>query len=690
MSTDRNSQIPTPEDVLEGYRILPGSNVFAIGLFDDSVTVLSQQVRALNLAWALAESGQVTARPKIAILGAGFAGLTFAAGLIGKEIDAEITILERLDSVIPLQQGSDSRWLHPRIYDWPSPGSQASSATSPLLNWTAGRASDVAVQVQSAWSDLVERRDPKLRLFCNASRTRLSRESGKLYIEWIGHEREPSRPSTARGPEAQVGRRKAFDLVVLAVGFGVEKGGGVSYWRNETLAQPSLSKAATRHVVSGHGDGGWIDLFRLRIMNFRQDRILGELFADLDEFIERLRTTKRDLGPSESAITALEAIWADYDADAKTVEARMRQRLRHDTSAALNLREERGFSELFARRVSFQNQVLAWILFRVGAFEIQVQPSLRTAADEYAGSSIVLRHGPDRFAHLLTAVSKSLGDELLAGRTKEDAEKLLRSRCTQADAVMWDAGYFDRPLDQLSSTKRSHWNREYLPPVTQILAASICGAIAKYIEGTGHRRNKRLRVTLHRAIPVGRAVYLQQCCDYQGLALEDGGSTAARTYATSDSAIGQAYQTRAIVRNTNTVKPKDLKSEMTNQLSLTKRSRPMDDDVRSLLSVPIIDDSSKTVIGVVFLDSFQRRVFKDEVVRAVVSIVEGQLRAAIKELDRTEHALTNVEFWAEVPASSSTPASLKVRSLEVVAVPPPSVPAGRINIDLASFVKVGM
>ncbi|MFJ2543732.1 hypothetical protein [Microbacterium sp. NPDC087589] len=689
MSAANSAPSPPPRDVLERYRVLAGTDIFAIGLFDDSVTVLSQQVRALNLAWALAEARRMETRPKIAILGAGFAGLTFAAGLIGKEIDAEITILEQLDSVIPLQQGSDSRWLHPHIYDWPSPGSQASSATSPLLNWTAGRASDVAVQVQSAWSELVDSHEPTLSLFCNTSRTRLSREGGQLYIEWIGHEREPSQPSTAKGSDAHVGRREAFDLVVLAVGFGVEKGGGMSYWRNETLAQPSLNRSVTRHVVSGHGDGGWIDLFRLRIMNFRQDRILGELFANLDDFIERLRVTKLDLKPSESAIAALEEIWDDYDADAKLVEDRMRRRLRHDTSAAMNLRGERGFSELFARRVSFQNQVLAWILFRVGAFEIQVEPNLQTAADGYANSNVVLRHGPNRFSHLLTTLSNSLQEELLVGHTEDVAEELLRLRCRQTDAVMWDAGYFDRPMNRSKSDQRSHWNREYLPPVTQIIAASICGAVAKYIEARGHRQSKRLRVTLHRAIPVGRVIYLQQCCDYQGLALEEGFSTAARTYATSDSAIGQAYQTRAIVRNAKKVKPRDLKAEMTNQLSLTTRSRPMDDEVKSLLSIPIIDESSQAVIGVVFLDSFQRRVFKDDVVHELVSIIEGQLRAAIRELDRTKHALTNVE-WAEAPVSSTSPAPLKVRSLEVVAVPPPSVAAGRINIDLASFVKVGM
>jgi hypothetical protein len=68
--------------------------------------------------------------------------------------------------LMPLQQGSDSRWLHPHIYDWPREGSESGVAMLPVLNWTAARASDVVVQVLTEWARLAS--DEKVTLYCNA------------------------------------------------------------------------------------------------------------------------------------------------------------------------------------------------------------------------------------------------------------------------------------------------------------------------------------------------------------------------------------------------------------------------------------------------------------------------------------------------------------------------------------------
>ena len=143
------------EDVLASYQV-PGSPLYIVGTFENGVTVYGQQVRALNLVWALINTAKIGCRTttttelskaRIAIVGAGFAGLSVVAGLIKKRVDAQITIFEERDTLLPLQHGSDSRWLHPRIYDWPSDQSKSAVAMLPVLNWTAARASDVVVQV---------------------------------------------------------------------------------------------------------------------------------------------------------------------------------------------------------------------------------------------------------------------------------------------------------------------------------------------------------------------------------------------------------------------------------------------------------------------------------------------------------------------------------------------------------------
>lgn len=228
----------------------------------------------------------------IAIVGGGFAGLTVAAGLTKKEANAKITIFERRDTLLPLQQGSDSRWLHPHIYDWPIEGSESSSAALPVLNWTAARASGVVVQVLWGWQSLLRNYTScielggrrQLRIFCNTHHLQIRPAplaDGQAEIEWVGEPRDPAIPANPLGGIwASAGLTEKFDIVVLTVGFGLEQGGQTSYWRNETFAQPQIGQARMTYIVSGAGDGAMIDLFRLRIAQFRQDRILTELIVD--------------------------------------------------------------------------------------------------------------------------------------------------------------------------------------------------------------------------------------------------------------------------------------------------------------------------------------------------------------------------------------------------------------------------
>ncbi len=179
--------------IIETYRVA-GGPLFVVGTFDKGVTVLSQQIRALNLVWALTESELVAVPKKIAIVGGGFSSLTVAAGLLKKEVGAEITIFEERDTLLPLQQGSDSRWLHPHIYDWPGDGSEAPVAMLPVLNWTAARASDVVVQILTEWKN-ISAHEPKPSLFCNARHLQIYEVPGsdnRLQIEWVGEPRDPA------------------------------------------------------------------------------------------------------------------------------------------------------------------------------------------------------------------------------------------------------------------------------------------------------------------------------------------------------------------------------------------------------------------------------------------------------------------------------------------------------------------
>ncbi len=532
--------------------------------------------------------------------------------------------------------------------------------------------------------------DPTARLFCNAGRTRVDRVGEKFVIEWIGQERDVHDPGKVKGEHARSGNREEFDIVVLATGFGTEVDGAFSYWRNETLAQPALDRTRTEYLVSGYGDGGWIDLFRLRIMNFRQDRILGELFHGMPSFVGALRTAKASLTTGASSIVALEKIWDAHRAEADEAGLRLRQRLRHDTAAIMQLRENYGLIDLFeGRRVSFQNQLLAWMLFVVGGFDIRAGDLGNIISAEAIGSDhVVLRHGPKPFENL----TRVLGGDLkrrVVGPDHDPVEPDLKLRCQQDDSVRWGGGYFDRPLGVPEPDEKAHWNREYLPAVTRVLAAGLCGAIADRLAVT-HDPNCRLRVTLHRTVAIGNETVLQQCCDYRGLMLEDQESTAGRTFPTKNGLIGQAFLTRRTVKSRTGSKSDEVRANM-ESLELEAAARPMSANVRSLIAIPVLDGSGRSVVGVVFLDSYIEGFFDDEALVDEIRVIsEGFLRGLLAELPRTDRSLSNVEYWSGTDHADVQPqAEVEGGSLESPATRPVSIPEARLNIDLVSFIEPG-
>jgi NADPH-dependent 2,4-dienoyl-CoA reductase/sulfur reductase-like enzyme len=145
---------------------------FGVGLREAArVTLYTQQVRALNLAWALKTVGEIRSGTRAVVVGGGAAGLTVAAALA--HLEAHVTVLEKEADVLPLQRNCYKRHLHPRIYDWPLPESKQASARLPLLTWRAGMARDVAFAIESGFEELAYQHGDRLRLKCGVTNLQL-------------------------------------------------------------------------------------------------------------------------------------------------------------------------------------------------------------------------------------------------------------------------------------------------------------------------------------------------------------------------------------------------------------------------------------------------------------------------------------------------------------------------------------
>jgi hypothetical protein len=260
--------------------------LYILGSFNRHITVHSQQCRAVNLIQALIKEGVIEGK-RVAIVGAGFAGLTATAFALEKTT-AQVTLFDAAPRPLWLQDSCSNRWLHPGIYDWPRLGSLEPRTNLPVLNWRCGTARDVARQVRAEW-DRIAATKAALTVRLETKITRVEQDASKLVL-------------------ALDGAKESFDAVVLAVGFGVEAGGPnhVGYW-NDSDGLDGIAHGE-KVLISGFGDGGLADVLRMCLPDIRQ--------ANLVELVRSVPVNVcQDLLDQENAlqkdVTALHEFYRD-------------------------------------------------------------------------------------------------------------------------------------------------------------------------------------------------------------------------------------------------------------------------------------------------------------------------------------------------------------------------------------------
>ena len=296
-----------PEFTVPGY-----DGVYVIGGRGGSpVTVYSQQVRALRLVWGLCSDRKLERGDTVVVIGGGIAGVT--AGAAAALVGAKVTIVEQGEELLHLQRGCHTRYLHPRISEWPARNARRATAGLPFLTWSVGTASEVADVILSDYH--------RIRLQLNASSVGSLRDvtdareirldASLRSVSWTMRPEVRSRPGQTEKEEfdqAIVAAR----TVILALGFGleetVERLPRRSYWRVNSLTQTGIDSDDEFYtvLVSGTGDGGLIDVLRAKLKNFDHGGFFDECALRLEhkDIAEAITKSEQEARAQERAMWA--------------------------------------------------------------------------------------------------------------------------------------------------------------------------------------------------------------------------------------------------------------------------------------------------------------------------------------------------------------------------------------------------
>ena len=417
MSKKAKTERIDPRELLSWFEVPTWQNVFVLGSFGRQVTFASQQTRALNLVWALAETKRIKEGHRVAVVGAGLGGLTAAAGFLKQK--CLVDLYEQASQSCPIQRGNDIRFVHPNILSWPEPSCEESETDFPFLNWTAASARSVIKQIDIRWKQLSTGRVTEYYNYrVNAIHNFINDTGGY----------SPSLSANRLAVVDDIGANtsdismpgyieRTYDAVILAVGFGNEQLlSGVqplSYWENDSLHQET-GQTIGRVLVSGCGDGGLIDALRLCVRNFDHaefvDKFLSEaksgtLNKRLIAIEEQLQTAANEPDISIRFSKAYDSLRSGVNIS--RIAEYFRNNRRTDCSVTLNSPAPGPFSfqasalNRFATHFAIMNAGLHYTSGRIsarrmenGAYRVDFDRQGKGANETRDFERVIARHGP--------------------------------------------------------------------------------------------------------------------------------------------------------------------------------------------------------------------------------------------------------------------------------------------------------
>lgn len=460
------------ESILAQSQVGGITNTYILGCTDKRVTFNTQQTRAFNLVWALFEEGRITSESRIAVIGGGLSGMTVAAAL--NLMKCKVKLFHEKENLMNIQTGNYQRYVHPNIYDWPAQGCNNNHTDFPCMNWTAGSAQEVCTQIEERWADM---------------EAPIETIRSKRIDEVKGLGARP-RVHTREGAWSE-----AFDCVILAVGFGIEKSfpnaRWDSYWDVDNLEQPVKMSGTKQYLVSGIGDGGLIDTLRIRFNDFDHEKFTKLLLDDPE-----LEEIKRQLIEIEEKAPENDEEFSSYMYDeyekldiSEALKDKLRSQLRKDTKVELNGR----LSDPFSPKACLINRFSIHLLRVVGAISyvegsilsinnvngkciVNFKNGNKSFPGEY--DEVIVRHGP-----------KEVHSEILSGKASlpnvPDSEKIITK--------MWPDNFYPERTEDMNEISEADMHYKAFSKKIRRIDRRASIATAK----KGEKDIYQVRTTMH-------------------------------------------------------------------------------------------------------------------------------------------------------------------------------------------------
>ena len=282
--------IPDPRLILNQMEIPEYPGIFVLGTYEKNVSILAQQIRAINLVLSLESEERLlknhsvsTGRDRknreykdVVVIGNGVAGKTAAAMFSQCHCNVTVVGQDNDDSNVNPAHSS-RRFIHPFISDFPFaelPKKDPDSAALPVMDWRAGDAHKVYNTFHGLWEGILK---PKTKPSTDFGRVTLSIARADEILTTTGGRYVVLLDST---------EMLNADIVILAVGIGdLQKTN--NYWDGHTQSLQEQPVRGTLWLLSGMGDSNITEFITLVCSASEQQSAYERLISHLVAYFQQ-------------------------------------------------------------------------------------------------------------------------------------------------------------------------------------------------------------------------------------------------------------------------------------------------------------------------------------------------------------------------------------------------------------------